>query len=341
MPCLARPGLTACAEQYRFKMKSALILIIVGLGLGVGVTPAISQGRPVLVTLGTGGGPIVQTRRSQPANAIVTGGLVYLFDTGEGTQRALRAAELPLAKVRAVFLTHHHLDHVGGLGPIIVNRWILGLKQPLLVFGPPGTRELVAGLVAAAGPTERAPLRLGGGTSVPLSSTVVAADAVVGDRPVEIYRDGNIRVLAIDVDHFHKVDGSRDPVAQSFGFRIETGGRSIVISGDTGPSAALEKLAQGADLLLSEVMDRPAIAAAVGKIEMPPAARAGFLRHMDLDHLTPAQVGDIAARAGVKAVVLTHLVPGLDGEHDTSGYTAGLSRHFSGPVTVAKDGDRF
>lgn len=324
-------------------MSSALILVIAGLGLGVGVVPAISQGRPVLVTLGTGGGPIVQTKRSQPANAIVAGGLVYLFDTGEGTQRALRAAELPLAKVRAVFLTHHHLDHVGGLGPIIVNRWILGLKQPLLIFGPPGTRELVAGLVAAAAPTERAPLRLGGGTSVPLSSTVVAADAdaVVGDRPVEIYRDDRIRVLAIKLDHFHHADGSRDTVAQSFGFRIETGGRSIVISGDTGPSAALEKLAQGADLLLSEVMDRPAIAAAVGKIEMPPAARAGFLRHMDLDHLTPVQVGDIAARAGVKAVVLTHLVPGLDGEQDTSGYTAGLSRHFSGPVTVANDGDRF
>lgn len=300
-----------------------------------------ASGEPVVITLGTGGGPVVQTERAQPATAIHVGRSLYLFDAGDGTQRALKAARLPLAEIRAVFLTHHHIDHVGGLAPLIVNRWINGIQTPLPVVGPPGTVELVAGLVAADGPVERSPLKLGGAAAAPIRTSVAAVDAVVGDVPVLVYVDDQIRVLAILVDHYHHPDGRRDTSAQSFAYRIEATGRIVVISGDTGPSKGLERLAAGADILVSEVVDREAIAAALSKMSMPAAAQQGFLRHMDLDHLTPIEVGRIARAAGVQRLVLTHLVPGLDGETSTAGYTTGISPTFTGPVVVARDGDRF
>lgn len=293
------------------------------------------------VTLGTGGGPVVQAKRSQPANAVLVGDAVYLFDTGDGTQRQMAAAGLPLGEVRAVFLSHHHLDHVGGLGPILVNRWIFGLA-PIPVFGPPGTAEMTRGIVVAAQPTERAPLAIGGGPVRPIAATVTATDLPARlAAPREVYRDANIRVLAVTVDHYHEADGRVSAAASSYAYRIEAGGRVFVFSGDTGPSASLEVLAKGADILISEVMDRSAISAALGRMALPARARAAFLLHMDLDHLTPPQVGAIARRAGVKSVVLTHLVPGRDEETGTAGYTAGMAREFTGPVTVARDGDRF
>jgi ribonuclease BN (tRNA processing enzyme) len=62
---------------------------------------------------------------------------------------------------------------------------------------------------------------------------------------------------------------------------------------------------------------------------------------MAQDHLTPEQVGRLAAAAHVGRVVLTHLAPGTDDEADTRAYVAGISDHYRGPVTVANDLDRF
>lgn len=294
------------------------------------------------VTLGTGGGPVVQVKRSQPANAVVVHGAIYLFDVGEGTQRQLQAAGLALLDVHAIFLTHDHIDHVGGLMPLLVARWAQQMFAAIPVIGPPGTTAMMAGIVAAAQPIEHAPLLVDGKSPRPIATTIAARDlSAAMTKPTEVYRDAHVHVTAILVDHYHQPDGTVSPAAQAYAYRIEAGGRTMVFSGDTGPSAGLEQLAANADLLVCEVMDRVAIATALRTMPLTPAARAGFLRHMDLDHLTPAEVGGIATRAHVKALVLTHLVPGRDAEHSNAGYLAGIQDIYSGPVVVANDGDRF
>jgi ribonuclease BN (tRNA processing enzyme) len=320
-------------------MRLAAVALLLA-GIAAAVPAAAADSRPIVVTLGTGGGPVVQTRRAQPASAVVVDGDVYLFDAGEGTQRQLKAAGLAEARLRAVFLTHHHVDHVGGLAPLIVNRWIVGARTPLPVIGPAGTAEMLQGLAAAARPIERSPLAIGA-AKPGVAEAAVARDLAAMPVAAEIYRDDRIRVAAIEVDHYHEADGRRSDAARAYAYRVEGGGRTIVFTGDTGPSPGLVALARGADLLVSEVMDRAAIAAALDRMALPADARAGFLRHMDLDHLTPAQVGRLAKDAGVAAVVLTHLVPGRDEETSTAGYTDGLSDIFKGRVTVAEDGDRF
>lgn len=304
-----------------------------------GAEPAAEGAR--FVTLGTGGGPVIRVRRSEPANAVVAGGSVYLFDVGDGVQRQLAAAGLPLAEVKAVFISHHHMDHNAGLGPLLMSRWLFDPLPAIPVIGPPGSRAMIAGIAAANLATVNAPVSLGP-SPPPVEATVRPSDLPpVLDTPTEIYRDANVRVLAISVAHFHLPPGmTLDPAPRSYAFRIEAGGRSFVYTGDTGPSERLERLARGADVLVSEVIDLDA-AAASARRTLPPEAVAALLAHMRLDHLTPEDVGQLAARTGVGEVVLTHLSPGLDSETDLSGYTRGIAATFKGKVLVAADLDRF
>lgn len=243
---------------------------------GAALSPAQAQPSAVPVppieflTLGTGGGPRVQTTRSQPANAVVLGQDVYLFDVGEGTQRQLKLAGIDLSRVKGIFLSHHHIDHVGGLWPLLVNRWVQGIYEPLPVYGPPGTAEMITGLIAAAGAVELVPVTLG--IDLPaIAATVRPVDmAPEMEAPATIFENNGVSVLAILNAHYHFPPGSESArKARSYAFRIETAGAAAVYSGDTGPSPHLEMLAQGADLLVSEVIDLEAIRASLEKSRIP------------------------------------------------------------------------
>jgi len=321
---------------------AALTLAVASI-LGALPAKALSAERPEFVTLGTAGGPRIYVERSQPANAVVVGGAAYLFDTGDGVQRQMKAAGLSLEQVRAVFISHHHLDHNAGLGPLIMNRWLLGVYGKIPVIGPPGTAKMIRGMAAAFRPVEVAPITIGGPPKPLLLSTLQPQDlAGRMDAPRVIYEDENIRVLAITNNHFNFEAGSvPHREARSYSYRIESRGRSMVYTGDTGPSPNLERLAQGADLLVSEVIDLPRELEILKRTKLPPSMIEGLMAHMELDHLTPSQIGQMASRAGVAEVVLTHLVPTVEGDSDLSGFTEGLRNTFKGKVHIAKDLDRF
>ncbi len=296
------------------------------------------------VTLGTGGGPVIQTMRSRPANAVVVGDAVYLFDVGNGVLRQMALAKLPLLKLRAVFLSHSHVDHNADLAPVLLTRWLLYNTLPLPVIGPKGTTEMTADLARAYRSVELAPLTGGDAyRKPPIAASIAARDLPQDtDKPVVVFADDRIRVLAFTDNHFHYPAGSEEArFERSYAFRIETARRVFVFTGDTGVSPHVAELARGADVLVSEVIDLPAIAASLRARPEMAAQFDRYMAHMRQDHLTPAQVGDIAADAGVKEVVLTHLSPGLDGEKDTSGYTNGIDARYKGPVKVAKDLDRW
>ena len=157
-----------------------------------------------------------------------------------------------------------------------------------------------------------------------------------------IYQDANVKVTAAENSHFHFAPGT--PAYgkyKSYSYRFETADRVVVFSGDTGPSAALDELAKGADLLVTEV-----IAADEWKEQqiksgrwqsMTPEQQARAFRRQVVEHITPDEIGKMATRANVKTVVLSHFLPATDPKDAYERLGEQVNKHFSGKVLVAKD----
>ncbi|MFO1503223.1 MAG: MBL fold metallo-hydrolase [Steroidobacteraceae bacterium] len=290
------------------------------------------------ITLGTHGGPVSDRNRSQPANALVVGQQVYLVDAGDGAVQQLARAGLSLAAVRAVFISHIHIDHTGGLFAVLGLRHQMGTPGKITVYGPPGTKAMVQGLLAAIVPEAESGYGVPGEDYVPPQGTVDVVEL----------RDGMIKLEGFSVavaenTHYSFPKGSDlDRRFASISYRFNLPDRSIVYSGDTGPSESLTALARGADLLVIELAD-PAFAATF--IAPGPGPQPKRLRemhdHMVNHHISPQQVGEIAAKAQVRRVVITHLVAGRDPNVDTAPFVAGVRKIYTGPVEIANDLNRY
>jgi ribonuclease BN (tRNA processing enzyme) len=105
------------------------------------------------------------------------------------------------------------------------------------------------------------------------------------------------------------------------------------------------ELAKGADVLVTEV-GLPGDVIELFKRNgiwqsKTPSEQEGFVRHIEEEHVTPEAVGKMAAKAGVKTIVLTHLGPTVDPEDNYQRYVVGVKKFFSGPIVLAKDLMRF
>lgn len=286
------------------------------------------------VTLGTAGGPVPTVDRSEPANLLIAGNERILVDTGDGAVGQLAKAGWDLGPVRHVFISHHHHDHTGGLAAVIGLRWMNNFPGQLTVYGPPGTREMVDGIVASLGPQGRIGFGLGKAPPPPSASV-----NVVEIRAGEKLTLGELSVTSVANSHFDHAGPAEKDAPQSLSYRFELAGRSITYTGDTGPSEAVTKLAIGTDLLVSEVIDLDRLLADIRarRPDMPPAVAEGMRQHLSTHHLLPADVGKTAAAAGAKHLVMTHFaVPGLLAESEPAIRSA-VAQGYAGPVDLARD----
>jgi ribonuclease BN (tRNA processing enzyme) len=270
------------------------------------------------ILLGTAGGPAPKRTRSAPANAIVVGGDIYVVDCGNGVARQAALAGLDLRRLRAVFLTHHHSDHNVDAGTLLQLAWTAGLDRPVQIFGPPPLRAMMDAFLRYADVDVRTRIEDEGRPDFKSLLEIVEIDG--GGTIVE---NDRVTVRAALVEH--------PPLRPSFALRFETPERSIVFSGDTAPCEALVELAQGADVLVHEVMHGGAIGEIIARL-----SNASRLReHLMASHTLLDDVGTVASRAGVGTLVLTHFVPS-EGIADEV-WRAGAARGFPGEIIVGSD----
>lgn len=324
---------THAKRQSRQGIRPAASRLAVILMAAAFALPAAAQAPPrsEWITLGTRSGPVPSPTNSQPANLLHYADQFVLVDAGDGALEQLAKAKIPLGAVRTVFISHMHFDHTSGLFAVLGNRYMVG-APPLTVYGPLGTKKLVDGLVAAMQPY--VDLGPGGmpGPQLPLKDYVTVVEIPDGG----FVQVGAIKVSAIRNTHYSTPKESPQYRYPSFAYRFDLPDRSIAYTGDTGPSPAVEKLAAGADLLISEVVDSDFT---LGQIKAQGInLSADLIHHMTAEHLSPTNVGLLAGHAGVKHLVLTHqgLRPGS--EEETK---AKVVANFTGTVVIAKDLDRF
>jgi ribonuclease BN (tRNA processing enzyme) len=287
-----------------------------------------------LITLGTVAGPPPRPHRAQSSNLLIVNGTLYVVDAGDGVVRRIAKAGLNVRDVGTIFITHHHDDHTAGLGTLMSAAWDNQRTTPINVYGPPRTEDLVKAAVQYF--TISAEIRIAdGGRTIPIERLFFGHDVGTG----VVYQDANIKVTAIENTHFAFHKGAAAGRHKSYSYRFETPSRVIVFTGDSGPNEALTKLAHGADVLVSEansIEERMHDLLKSGQWQVMTAEEQERIkRQMTQGHLSTADVGEIAARAGVKTVILTHLT--FKEDDDYTAWVADVKKHFSGEVLVAKD----
>ncbi|MFK7958140.1 MAG: MBL fold metallo-hydrolase [Lysobacterales bacterium] len=289
------------------------------------------------ITLGTAAGPNSQATRSQPANALVVNEDLYLVDAGDGAVQQLVKAGFRVQDLDGVFISHNHFDHIGGMLAVLGLQSQLGVRKPLKVYGPPGTKALVDGLVIGMTPAMTAAF------GMPNRSwrSNVQVEEVVHNSVIEL---AGVTVRVAENSHFAIPQESGFPEkAKALSFRFNLADRSIVYTGDTGPSEALQTLAKGADLLVSEMMDIDSVLANIRaeNPDMPQRQFDGIEWHLRAHHLLPIQVGELASGAKVKSLVVTHMSPNVSSDEMAKRYLNEIADAFDGQAVIADDLDRF
>lgn len=270
------------------------------------------------VTLLGTGSPIPDPLRAGPATLVQAGGLQLLFDCGRGVLQRLAAAGVPGPPgLTAQLLTHLHSDHTTDLNDVITTRWVMSMvPSPLPLVGPPGSAALVDRTLAML--VEDIGYRLAHHDDLDVGPEVTVTEVL--DGPVELpeLSAAGVAITAAPTDH--------RPVAPTVGYRIEHGGGSVVLAGDTVPCEGLDRLVQGADVYVQTVVRDDVIR------EIP------LQRLQDICdyHSTVTQAAQTAARAGVGTLVLTHMVPAPP-PGGAQEWIDIASEHFDGTVLAPDD----
>jgi ribonuclease Z len=267
------------------------------------------------VTLLGTGSPIPDPNRAGPSTLVRAGGQVFLVDCGRGVLQRAAAAGVGAAGLSALLLTHLHSDHIAELGDLVITRWVTNFAPdpaPLPIIGPPGTAETVAATLKAFGHD--------------IDYRIAHHADLNAPPPIEVHeytegpawdRDGvTIRVAPTD----HR------PVAPTIGFRIEFGGASVVLAGDTVPCASLDELAGGADALVHTAIRKDIL------IHVPQQRVKDVCDY----HSSVQEAAATAARAGVGTLVLTHYVPAIAPGQEEQ-WRALAATEFNGQIELGDD----
>jgi len=301
---------------------AALLILLTGFLPAAFAQNPSATGKTQVVILGTGT-PIPNPDRSGPSVAVVVNGAAYLVDFGPGVVRRAAAAArdkhidaLKVSNLKIAFATHLHSDHTAGLSDLYLTPAVEGRPGPLELYGPPGIADMAAHIHAAY--AKDIAVRTEGLEHGNRDAYKINAHEI---KPGLIYQDANVKVTAFAVEH-----GSWD---YSYGYRFDTADRSIVISGDTGPTEKIAAACHGCDLLLHEVYST------VWFQERTPA----WQKYHSTFHTSATALSAIATAAKPKQLVLYHQLFRPADDVDAVLINEMRKAGYAGPVASAHDLD--
>jgi ribonuclease Z len=286
--------------------------------------------------------PLPSARRAKACVAVFAGGRFYLVDIGPESVENLVLWGIPLSSIGGVLLTHFHSDHIGDLGELNLQTWAGGRQAPLAVYGGPGVESVVEGFNDAYRLDQGYRTAHHGEPVMPPATWPMRAHPVTlegeptpaKNRTGVVLDDGALRITAIEVDHA--------PIAPAYAYRFDYKGRSVVVTGDLKFHAPLAKAAQGADALVSEAIALSMTRAiGEGAREAGRDRTAAIMHDIEDYHITPEQTAQIANDAGVKLLVLYHLLPAPDDFLSRRLFANGLNGVRRGDWTIADDGSLY
>ena len=287
-----------------------------------------------VVLLGTGS-PLYNPARCGAGYVVIAGETQVVVDLGWGASRRINAAGLQQANVGHLCLTHMHSDHITDVPDFLVQRWTGGATTPLRVFGPVGTRETVEAFHAALRLDVEYRVAHHGEDKLPRSGAEIDVTELSAAATVaHVATIGDLVIESFEVDHF--------PVVPALGFRFRRHGRSLVFSGDTGKCDSLVEASRDADMLICEAMNQTMWDGLLGVVRTRNERGAAILSDVPSYHATTIEVAEMARDAGLKHLVLSHLLPMIPNEGPgLDAFTAGMSDIYGGKITVGSDLQRF
>jgi ribonuclease BN (tRNA processing enzyme) len=239
--------------------------------------------------------------RSSPSQVIVIDNEPLLFDCGPGTGINLMKAGINPTAISRIFLTHLHMDHSLEFPSIVFGSYLMGKKDSVHLYGPLGTVDFCKSLFEEI---------------YPYAPEVIRR---IRKEGLEVVPHETAEGLVCQTDNYRVLSAPTEHGFPDIAFRIESKEGSVAISGDTRPSKSLIELARGADLLIHECS--------------VPDDMVEFARNTH--HSIPSEVGEVAEQAGVKKVVLTHLLPQCKGRENEM--VESVRSKFGGEVIASHD----
>lgn len=251
------------------------------------------------ITLCGTSSPIPAPGRAQACVAVETPEHLYIIDAGSGSAATANLSNVPMEKLRGILITHFHSDHISDIGDFNLNSWVAGRPEPLQIIGPTGVERIVDGFnmayeldrgyrVAHHGAELLNP-ELG-----TLQSKTIAEGVIVD-------QDG-LRITAFEVSH--------PPIEPAFGYRLDYGDRSVVISGDSLVTDKIVEISDGADVVLHDAMSLQLVRGAAGMARTTGNTRlATVLQDIQDYHATTEDLNRLSSEAEIGQLALYHLVP--------------------------------
>ena len=272
----------------------------------------------VVQVLGSGG-PELQDKRASSSYLIWQNGKPrVLVDVGGGSALRFGESGAQMSDLDVILFSHFHVDHSGDFAALIKSSWFEDRSRPLPIFGPegndfmPSTAQFVSDFFSDKG-----------------AFGYLSELFVPGEQGSYKLQPHNVNATSTPTTQFHGPDFTASSVRVIHGgvpalaWRVEIAGKRIVFSGDTnGNDPALPKLAMDADLFIAH--------------NAVPEGVTGVERNL---HMPPSVIGQIAAEARVKHLVLSHRMLrtlGKEAQTETE-----IRKRYSGPLVFANDLDCF